>query len=233
MTHTAGRFGFGPLVFPGSGGGFPSAINQVGRATIAVGPPEGVGKGNCPALALESLGPGKDICGAVYVMLGAPDGIEYVGFYKSTDGGQTWTVMSVPQKTFVSLPVVTIDGTRQRQLLSLNIRPDPAGLAHHAGNLVLRGAGSLSVHRFGRGLEFSPQRRRNARRSARVGAKPRRQHALQSATMEGSTATTAASARSTARSALGRFRLSASIPPTRRSCWPAFRTTARSFTGAV
>ena len=46
--------------------------------------------------------------GIVYVMLGATDGIEYLGFFKSTNGGNSFTPMQVPVG---NLPTSTIDGT--------------------------------------------------------------------------------------------------------------------------
>ncbi len=44
----------------------------------------------------------------VYVTLGAADGIEYLGFFKSTNDGNSFTQMQVPVG---SLPTSTIDGT--------------------------------------------------------------------------------------------------------------------------
>ena len=46
--------------------------------------------------------------GTVYAALGAADGSGYLGFFKSTDGGNTWTAMQMPSATLGS---VTIDGT--------------------------------------------------------------------------------------------------------------------------
>jgi hypothetical protein len=46
--------------------------------------------------------------GTVYAALGAADGTGYLGFFKSTDGGNTWTAMQMPSATLGS---VTIDGT--------------------------------------------------------------------------------------------------------------------------
>src|SRR5207245_7104989 len=45
--------------------------------------------------------------GTAYALVGAADGIEYAGFYNSTDNGLTWTKASVP-----SAPVglATLDG---------------------------------------------------------------------------------------------------------------------------
>ncbi len=47
--------------------------------------------------------------GVVYAMIGAPDGAEYAGFFKSTDGGATWTAETVPSVNLAD--PVTIDGT--------------------------------------------------------------------------------------------------------------------------
>jgi hypothetical protein len=53
----------------------PPGLNNLSRVSVAIAklPPE-----------------------TVYAMVGAPDGNEYVGFFKSTDGGLTWTRESVP-----------------------------------------------------------------------------------------------------------------------------------------
>ena len=48
----------------------------------------------------------------VYAMLGAPDGIEYVGFFDSTDSGRTWARRTVPAASFDG-GTVTIDGTSE------------------------------------------------------------------------------------------------------------------------
>ncbi len=46
--------------------------------------------------------------GTVYAALGAANGSGYLGFFKSTDGGNTWTAMQMPS---AALGSVTIDGT--------------------------------------------------------------------------------------------------------------------------
>src|SRR5579875_594487 len=112
-SHAQGLFGFTPMVFPNPAGpgGFPTAIGQIGRTTVAIGPPEGIGATNCPVRTDGGVLP-KWVCGAVYVMIGAPDFSHYLGFYKSTDGGQTWAVQSVPQVPLSAGGLtVTLDGT--------------------------------------------------------------------------------------------------------------------------
>ncbi len=115
-SHRDPRLGpvFSPLAFPNPSGGvrgFPTAINQIGRASIAVGPPEGVGASLCPARS-SSFSGSKWVCGAVYVILGAFDGRGYLGFYKSTDGGMSWAMQTVPQVPLSGGGIsVTLDGT--------------------------------------------------------------------------------------------------------------------------
>ena len=82
---------------------FPSALNQMDRVSLAVGPPT-------PGAPLACAG-GTQPCGTLYAMLGAPNGSTYVGFFQSTDGGATWIAASVPSVTFSTNPPVTIDGT--------------------------------------------------------------------------------------------------------------------------
>lgn len=138
FTHSFFNFGFQPAQFPttlaaarygaplfsGTGPGFfPADVNQVGRVTLAIGPPEGVGAGNCPAHRYDYATTNYD-CGAVYAMVGAPNnapnlGEEYIGFFKSTDGGESWQSLQVPQVTLLPpapsgqppLPPVILDGT--------------------------------------------------------------------------------------------------------------------------
>jgi len=88
---------------------FPHGHNQsqIGRESIAVGPHATGAPTACSA--------GTRACGTVYVMLGAPDGAEYSGFFKSTDGAITWTAETVP--SFVNpTSLVTLDGTNSRDL---------------------------------------------------------------------------------------------------------------------
>lgn len=64
---------------------FPGISGQVGRASIAANG------------------------GTVYAMVGAPDGIEYLGLFKSTDSGKSWTAKTVPSAVVGGS--VTIDGS--------------------------------------------------------------------------------------------------------------------------
>ena len=82
---------------------FPSALNQMDRQTLAVGPPTSGAPLACSG--------GTQPCGTLYAMLGAPNGSTYVGFFKSIDGGATWIAASVPSVTFPTNPPITIDGT--------------------------------------------------------------------------------------------------------------------------
>jgi Abnormal spindle-like microcephaly-assoc'd, ASPM-SPD-2-Hydin len=70
-------------------------FNQ-GRQSLAVGAPY---LGSTP--------------GVVYAMIGAPDGIEYVGFYVSLDGGNTWKPAGIlpPSVPSFTQGSTTIDGT--------------------------------------------------------------------------------------------------------------------------
>jgi hypothetical protein len=73
-----------------------------GRASLAVGP-----KSN------STVGPFEPSGGAVYAMLGAPDGAEYTGLYVSFDAGIEWnppTIMS-PQVPSYTAGGITIDST--------------------------------------------------------------------------------------------------------------------------
>ncbi len=115
-TLPAARYG-APFFGGTAPGFFPSACNQVGRVTLAIGPPEGVGAGDCPAWR-GSFGLNHN-CGAVYAMVGRPnaspaENFEYIGFFKSTDGGDSWQSQQVPQVTLLSgaptpVPVI-LDG---------------------------------------------------------------------------------------------------------------------------
>jgi hypothetical protein len=83
--------------------GFPAQSGiggQIGRISVAVGPPASVAPQNCSG--------GTAACGVVYVTLGDPAGVVYQGFYMSTDGGQTWTTEQVPT---VMLGSQNVDGT--------------------------------------------------------------------------------------------------------------------------
>ncbi len=80
VFHSAnGGSTWSEMAFPGV-----SAGESIGRATLAANN------------------------GTVYAALGAADGTGYLGFFKSTDGGNTWTAMQMPSATLGS---VTIDGT--------------------------------------------------------------------------------------------------------------------------
>ncbi len=57
--------------------------------------------------------------GTVYAALGAADGVEYLGFFKSIDSGATWAAAQMPGATLSS---VTIDGTSSGQLLAVVFR---------------------------------------------------------------------------------------------------------------
>ena len=52
------------------------------------------------AMGRESLAVAPSSPNTVYAMLGAPDGIEYVGFFDSTDSGRTWARRTVPRRVF-------------------------------------------------------------------------------------------------------------------------------------
>ena len=82
---------------------FPSALNQMDRPSLAIGPPT-------LGASLACSG-GTRPCGTLYAMLGAPNFSTYVGFFKSIDGGATWIAESVPSVTFPTNPPRTIDGT--------------------------------------------------------------------------------------------------------------------------
>jgi photosystem II stability/assembly factor-like uncharacterized protein len=63
------------------------------------------------AMGRESLVVAPSSPKTVYAMLGAPDGVEYVGFFVSTDSGYTWASRSVPAASFTAGGnTVTIDG---------------------------------------------------------------------------------------------------------------------------
>ena len=79
---------------------FPSALGQMDRQSIAVGPAT-------PGAPMACSG-GTKACGTVYSMIGDIGGNSYVGFFKSTDGGVTWSAQTVPCAT---LSGQTIDGT--------------------------------------------------------------------------------------------------------------------------
>ena len=80
---------------------FPSALNQLDRASLAVGPPT-------PGAPLACSG-GTQPCGTLYAMLGAPNRSTYVGFFTSSDGGATWVAATVP--SWPNPNGTTIDGT--------------------------------------------------------------------------------------------------------------------------
>jgi photosystem II stability/assembly factor-like uncharacterized protein len=86
---------------------FPQVVGQMGRQSIAVGPPASRAPLNCSQ--------GSARCGVVYAMLGAPDGKEYFGFFMSTDGGATWASRNVPSWLNPE-DGVSIDGTSSRHL---------------------------------------------------------------------------------------------------------------------
>ncbi len=89
---------------PASLPGIPTGLNNMDRQSVAIGPPT-------PGAPLACSG-GTKACGTVYAMIGSINGTSYVGFFKSIDGGATWTAESVPSATFGTCPnCVTIDGT--------------------------------------------------------------------------------------------------------------------------
>ena len=73
-----------------------------GRESLAVGPAAG-----------SPQGPSTPVGGAVYAMIGAPDGGEYIGLFVSFDAGVTWNNMTTPPPTVPSFSggSITIDGT--------------------------------------------------------------------------------------------------------------------------
>ena len=147
---------FNPVVFPnpgGGGGGFPNGPKQIGRATIAVGPPEGVGADRCPVAPLSSAG--KWLCGAVYVLLGAPDLRHYLAFYKSTDGGMSWQTRTVPQFTFGSgATAVTIDGTNANNYSASFYDQTLLASPLTRGEVFFGGIGVYSSANSGAGWDF-------------------------------------------------------------------------------
>src|SRR5262249_37597865 len=82
---------------------FPSALNQMDRVSLVVGPPTPEAPLACAV--------GTQPCGTLYAMLGAPNRSTYVGFFKSIDGGATWIAAIVPSVTFPTTPPAPIDDT--------------------------------------------------------------------------------------------------------------------------
>ncbi len=98
----------------------PASYGQFGRDAIAVA---------------------ADAPGTVYVMVGAPDGIEYLGFFKSTDNGVSWTTQNVPT---VTIGGVALDGTLPENLAqsfydqALAVDPsDPTGASVYFGGVAI------------------------------------------------------------------------------------------------
>ena len=75
---------------------FPGGVLHQGRQGLAIGPPDAAGEP-----------------GIVYALVGAQDGVEYVGFFASVDGGVTWNPGTFLAPTVPSFTQggVTIDGT--------------------------------------------------------------------------------------------------------------------------
>ena len=75
---------------------FPGGVLHQGRQGLAIGPPDAAGEP-----------------GIVYALIGAQDGLEYVGFFASVDGGVTWNPGTFLAPTVPSFTQggVTIDGT--------------------------------------------------------------------------------------------------------------------------
>jgi photosystem II stability/assembly factor-like uncharacterized protein len=65
--------------------------------------PSGYGSAGRSTVAIASGAPG-----VVYAMVGAPDGVEYEGFFRSADNGATWTEKLVPS---AMIGGYTFDGT--------------------------------------------------------------------------------------------------------------------------
>jgi len=81
---------------------FPGTKVTQGRQSLTIGPKVGI-----------PLGPNNPTGGAVYVMIGAADGVEYAAMYQSFDSGMTWDAGSVLSPTIPSFTAngVTLDGT--------------------------------------------------------------------------------------------------------------------------
>jgi hypothetical protein len=110
---------------------FPHKLNQIGRPSLAVGPP--AAPLSCP------VGMAMQTCGTVYAMLGAPDGVEYLGLYKSLNGGATWAAPVAAPSFLNHNSGVTIDGSSSGNLsLSAN---DQVLFADGSGNLLFGGVG--------------------------------------------------------------------------------------------
>jgi hypothetical protein len=109
---------------------FPHNLNEIGRSSLAIGPP--AAPLTCP------VGMSMQTCGTVYAMLGAPDGVEYLGLYKSINGGVTWLAATVP--SFLNHnSSVAIDGSSSNDLsLSAN---DQVLFADPSNNLLFGGVG--------------------------------------------------------------------------------------------
>jgi hypothetical protein len=94
--------------------------DQMGRISVTVGPPASGAPKNCSG--------GTAACGVVYATLGDPAGVVYQGFYKSTDGGQTWAIEQVPT---VMLGSKNVDGTVPRNYGQSSYN---SGIAVNPGN---------------------------------------------------------------------------------------------------
>ena len=86
--------------------------------------------------------------GVAYAMVGAADGIEFAGFYKSADDGVTWTQASVPSATVGG---VTLDGSNSsnfsQSFFDQTLAIDPADVT--GATVVFGGVGIYRSTNFG------------------------------------------------------------------------------------
>ena len=116
---------FAPITLPGVSNG------QVGRSSIAASG------------------------GTVYVMVGSPDALTYLGLFKSTDSGSTWTQEKVPCHPFSTGTV--IDGTATGASSSCSQPPTPGGSQsfYDQALAIQPGSGGNNVVFGGVGLYWS------------------------------------------------------------------------------
>ncbi len=87
----------------------PGGLGNIDRISLAVGPPTS----GAPDACVNGTKP----CGTVYAMVGNISAPDYVGFFKSTDGGATWASETVPTTTLGTCPqCIIIDGTSSSNL---------------------------------------------------------------------------------------------------------------------
>ncbi len=123
---------FQAAVFPGS------RVIQ-GRQSLAIGPKVGL-----------PFGPVSPTGGAVYAIIGAPDGIEYAAMYQSFDAGTTWNAGSVLSPTIPSFTAngVTIEGSDSDNLSqssydqALLVSPTDASTVFFGGVGLYKSVGS-------------------------------------------------------------------------------------------